>query len=36
MNEPFFTTVVIKPTKLLGFFKKTQVNEFIRVKIVVI
>ena len=26
----------MKPTKLLSFFKKKQVNEFIRVKIVII
>ena len=32
----FFTTGVMKPTKLLSFFKKKQVNEFIRVKIVII
>ena len=36
VNEPFFTTGVIKPTMLLSFSKEKQVNEFIRVKIVVI
>ena len=32
----FSTTGVIKPTKLLSFSKKKQLNEFMRVKIVVV
>ena len=36
VNDPFFTTGVMKPTKLLSFFKMKQVNEFIRVKTVII
>ena len=32
----FSTTGVIKPTKLLSFSKKKQLNEFMRVKIVIV
>ena len=32
----FSTTGVIKPTKLLSFFKKKQLNKFMRVKIVIV
>ena len=36
MNEPFFHREGYKTNKVIKFFKKKQINRFIRVKIVII
>ena len=36
VNKLFFMKEVMKPTKLLSFLKKKQVNEFIRLKTAII